>query len=177
MGFWYTNHFLLKLRKGHDIMDKKRSEQIKAGLKKSFQSRTSPKAATACYGYKSTDKGELVVYPIEAIYVIHIFDRFVAGDSLSKIASSLARLGVPSPTGKVTWSRETISKIIGNEKYIGNVILGKTEVVNGKQVKITDQSSQTVIKDHHPAIISQDLFYAAQKEKVRRSKKQLRYEQ
>ncbi len=88
----------------------------------------------------------------------------------------MARLGVPSPTGKATWNRETISEIIKNEKYIGNVILGKTEVVNGKQVKITEQGSQAVIKDHHPAIISQDLFYAAQQEKVRRSKKQLRYE-
>ncbi len=68
--------------KGHDIMDTNRSELIKNGLKKSFQSSSSAKASTSCYGYKTTTDGNLIVYPVEAIYVIHIFDRFVAGDSL-----------------------------------------------------------------------------------------------
>jgi len=74
-------------KKGHDTMDTNRSELIKNGLKKSFQSGSSSKASTSCYGYKATTEGNLIVYPIEAIYVIHIFDRFVAGDSLGKIAS------------------------------------------------------------------------------------------
>jgi len=41
-----------------------------------------------------------------------MFDRFVAGDSLGKIASSLARMEVLSPTDKAKWSREIISKIL-----------------------------------------------------------------
>ncbi len=160
-------------RKGHDIMDTNRSELIKNGLKKSFQSGASAKASTSCYGYKTTTEGNLVVYPIEAIYVIHIFDRFVAGDSLGKIASSLARMGVLSPTGKAKWSRETISKILENEKYTGDVILGKTEACNGVQMKKKDQDFTMVIKNHHPAIISSDLFHAAKEEKIRRSKKRI----
>ncbi len=151
-------------------MDTNRSELIKNGLKKRFQSGSSSKASTSCYGYKATTEGNLIVYPIEAIYVIHIFDRFVAGDSLGKIASSLTRMGVLSPTGKAKWSRETISKILENEKYTGDVILGKTEACNGVQMK-KDQDFTMVIKNHHPAIISSDLFHAAKEEKIRRSKK------
>jgi len=40
-------------------------------------------------------------------------------------------MGISSPTGKETWSREAISKLLANEKYMGDVISGKTHVVDG----------------------------------------------
>lgn len=110
------------------MMNPTKSEQIRAGLQKSFRSGTSAKASTICYGYIVTSMGDLRVYPTEAVILFHIFDRFVAGDSLGRIVASLARMGVPSPTGKSTWNRETISKLLCNEKYVGNVVLGKTQV-------------------------------------------------
>lgn len=112
-----------------------KSEQIRSGLRKSFESGTSAKASTVCYGYKVASTGELLAYPAEVVIVFHIFERFAAGDSLGKIAASLARLGVPSPTGKPTWSRETISNLLDNEKYVGDVLLGKTQIRDGAQVK------------------------------------------
>lgn len=81
-------------------MNTTKSEQIKAGLRKSFQTGESAKASTVCYGYKVTSEGKLVAYPTEAIIVFHIFERFADGDSLGKIAASLARMKVKSPTGK-----------------------------------------------------------------------------
>ena len=81
-------------------MEMTRSEQIKAGLQKSFRSGKSAKASTVCYGYRATANGALIVYPIEAIYVFHTFKRFAAGNSLGKISALLARMNVPSPTGK-----------------------------------------------------------------------------
>ncbi len=104
-------------------MDTTRSEQIKAGLQKSFQSGKSAKASTVCYGYRITAEGDLMVYPADAVYVFHIFERFAAGDSLGKISASLAQMDVPSPTGKAIWSKETISKVLNNEKYLGDVVL------------------------------------------------------
>ncbi|UQT46794.1 recombinase family protein [Flavonifractor plautii] len=123
-----------------------------------------------CYGYKVTSEGKLVAYPTEAIIVFHIFERFADGDSLGKIAASLARMKVKSPTGKELWTRETISKILSNEKYVGDVILGKTQVQNGVQVKMVDHTSQTVINGHHEAIISRELFDIVQQEKAHRSR-------
>ena len=149
-------------------MDTTRSEQIKTGLQKSFHSGKSAKASTVCYGYRMTAEGDLMVYPAEAIYVFHIFERFAAGDSLGKISVSLARMNVRSPTGKDIWNKETISKILNNEKYLGDVVLGKTQIRGGVQVENFDADTKTVIKGHHPAIISRDLFELVQKEKRRR---------
>lgn len=38
-----------------------------------------------------------MVYPAEAIYVFHIFERFAAGDILGKISTPLARMNVHLP--------------------------------------------------------------------------------
>lgn len=151
-------------------METTKSEQIRAGLHKSFQSGTSAKASTVCYGYRLTLSGELVVYPTEAAIVFYIFECFEAGDSLGEISAALADMEIVSPTGKTTWSRETISKILANEKYVGDVILGKTQVVDGVQIKSFDAEDQVYMKDHHPAIIPRELFNIVQKEKRRRSR-------
>lgn len=151
-------------------MEMTKSEQIRAGLQKSFQSGSSAKASTVCYGYRLTSSGKLIVYPTEAVIVFYIFERFEAGDSYGKISSTLADMEIVSPTGKAVWSRETISKLLANEKYMGDVILGKTQVVDGVQVKSSDAGSQVRMKNHHPAIIPRELFDDVQKEKRKRSR-------
>ena len=146
-------------------MDTTRSGQIIAGLQRSFRSGKSPKASTVCYGYKVDQKGGLKIYPDEATHVVYIFERFAAGDSLGKISDALFLLDISSPTGKEIWSKETISKILSNEKYAGDVVLGKTQVRDGVQVKTTDPAIRTTLKDHHPSIISKELFDIVQKGK------------
>ena len=81
-------------------MNLTKNAEIKAGLQKSFHSGSSAKASTVCFGYKVTNDGVLSVYPPEAIIVIHIFDRFAAGDGLGQISASLARMNIPTPTSK-----------------------------------------------------------------------------
>lgn len=154
-------------------MEMTKSEQIRAGLQRSFQSGTSAKASTVCYGYKASHTGELVIDPTEATIVLFIFHQFMNGDSLGKISDALARMDIASPTGKATWSRETISKLLSNEKYVGDVVLGKTNVINGVQVKSHDISKQVLMRAHHPAIISHEFFDAIQQEKSKRSRTQI----
>lgn len=153
-------------------MEMSKSEQIRAGLQKSFQSGTSAKASTVCYGYKVTQSGELVIDSAEAKIVTFIFHQFMNGSSFGKISNALAHMGVSSPTGKATWSRETISKLLANEKYVGDVVLGKTNVIDGVQVKSHDASKQILMRAHHPAIISHELFHAVQQQKQKRSRRQ-----
>ena len=135
-------------------MDTTRSEQIKSGLQKSFRSGKSSKASTVCYGYRIDSKGKLKIHPDEATHLVYIFESFATGDSLGKISDGLFLMDVPSPTGKEIWSKETISKILSNEKYAGDVVWGKTQVRDGVQVKTTDPAIKTTLKDHHPSIIS-----------------------
>lgn len=137
-------------------MDTTRSEQIMAGLQKSFRSGKSPKASTVCYGYKVDQKGKLKIYPDEAIHVVYIFERFASGDSLGKISDALFLMDIPSPTGKEIWSKETISKILSNEKYTGRVTLQKIFVENyleHKQIKNKGQFDIYQIDCNHSPII------------------------
>ena len=46
------------------MMNTTKSEQIRAGLQKSFRSGTSAKASTVCYSYRVTSTGDLRVYSI-----------------------------------------------------------------------------------------------------------------
>lgn len=154
-------------------MELTKSEQIRAGLQRSFQSGSSAEASTVCYGYKVSHTGELVINPTEATIVLFIFHQFMNSDSLGKISDALARMDIASPTGKARWSRETISKLLANEKYVGDVVLGKTNVINGAQVKSHDISKQVLMRAHHPAIISRELFDAIQQEKSKRSRTQI----
>lgn len=160
----------LKFGKEYATMEMTKSEQIRIGLQKSFQSGKSAKASTVCYGYRISSSGELSVDSAKAKTVAFIFERFSKGDSLGKISDALDRMGIDSPTGKVVWSREAISKLLENEKYTGDVVLGKTCVVNGVQVKSHDADKQVLMEGHHPAIISHELFCTVQEEKRRRSR-------
>jgi hypothetical protein len=83
-------------------------------------------------------------------------------------------MDIPSPTGKEIWSKETISKILKNEKYIGNVILGKTQTNDGIQIKVIDSDSQILMERHHPAIISKELFESVQHERKQRRSSHVR---
>ena len=61
--------------------------------------------------------------PDEAATVCWIFERYLSGDSLGKIAAGLEEQGIFSPAGKPKWNREALNKLLSNEKYTGRVLL------------------------------------------------------
>lgn len=77
-----------------------KSESIKASLRDGFRTGTSKLAQRRCYGYDVDANGELAVNIDEAAVVRWIFDRYLSGDSLGKIADGLKERGIPSPGGK-----------------------------------------------------------------------------
>lgn len=105
-----------------------KSESIRTGLRKGFQDGTSKMAQRKCYGYDVGTDGALVVNPTEASVVRWIFDRYLSGDSLGKIAAGLEEQGIPSPTGRPKRNREAINKLISNEKYTGRCCSRKQSV-------------------------------------------------
>ena len=147
-----------------------KSEAIKAGLRQGFQDGSSKMAKRKCYGYTLGSNGELKINPDEAKVVHWIFERYLAGDSLGKIAAGLERLGIPSPTGKPRWNREAIDKLLSNEKYAGRVSLQKTISTGTAQVENDGLMDRYLYTDTHEAIISIEMFRAVQEEKQKRSK-------
>ena len=147
-----------------------KSESIKAGLRKRFQSGESKLAKRKCYGYKADANGELVINPEEAEIVNRIFTQYQRGMSLGAIAAELFKQQIPSPTGKAQWSREAIHKLLSNEKYTGRVLLQKTIRTGRVQVKNEGEEWQYLYENAYAAIISDELFWSVQKVKASRAK-------
>lgn len=133
-----------------------KSEDIKWGLRKAFADPDSKYYQRICYGYAHDEAGYLVINEKEAKVVRLIYEMAKDGLSLGKISARLKELGIPSPRGKDTWSRETLRKILRNEKYRGAVVLQKTFVGNfldHKQVRNEGQMDTYRIIGNHEAII------------------------
>lgn len=146
-----------------------KSKSIRARLQKGFRDGTSKMAQRRCYGYDTGPDGELVINPDEAAVVRWIFERYLSGNSLGKIAAGLEEQGIPSPTGKHRWNREALNKLLSNEKYTEQVLLQKTISVDGSKIKNDGFMDQYLYSDSHEAIISNKMFKATQQEKVRRT--------
>ena len=68
-----------------------KSESIRDGLRKGFQSGTSKLAQRKCYGYDVGPDGELTINPDEAATIRWIFDQYLSGSSLGAIAAGRIR--------------------------------------------------------------------------------------
>lgn len=151
------------------MKDIEKSKSIRVGLRKGFQNGTSKMAQRRCYGYDTGPDGELVINPDEATIVRWIFERYLSGDSLGKIAAELEKQSISSPTGKPKWNREAISKLISNEKYTGRVLLQKTISIGGSKIKNNGFMDRYLYFGSHEAIISDETFRTAQQEKMGRT--------
>ena len=147
-----------------------KSEAIKTGLQKEFQDGSSKMAKRKCYGYDVGPDGKLTVNPDETKVVCWIFERYLAGDSLGKIATGLEHQGILSPTGRPRWNREAIDKLLSNEKYTGRVLLQKTVSTGAVQIENDGFMDRYLYTGTHEAIISDEMFMAVQREKLNRSK-------
>lgn len=133
--------------------------------------------AFAPYGYMKDPekKGHLIIDPEAAAIVREIHTLFLAGTGKQGIARILNERGVPNPTqykrlhgmernkrtqSSPLWSYFTITNILTNEVYIGNLVQGKTGVESYKnQEKITFPADQwIVVKGTHEPIIEQEMW-------------------
>ena len=136
-----------------------KSEDIKWGLRKSFQNPDSKYYQRICYGYTHGQEGKLIIHEEQAETVRLIYEMSASGVSLARISAYLEDMGIPSPRGKEVWSKETLRKILSNEKYTGCVTLQKTFVENyleHKQLKNIGQLDMFQAAYNHEPIIYTD---------------------
>lgn len=137
---------------------------IKWGLKCGFESGESKLYARKCYGYNNSETGELVINEEQSIVVRRIYDLYLSRYNVDMIMKKLSADGIKTPTVKDRWSKCTIKKILTNEKYIGNVMLGKTYTgtyVNNQQKVNRGEHDQFIMKGAHEPIISIEIFEQA----------------
>ena len=70
------------------------------------------------YGY-GIENGRIVIIPSEAEIVKQIFSDYENGKILKEIAADLTERGVEFFDGNCNWNKNTVVRIIQNEKYIG----------------------------------------------------------
>ena len=111
-------------------------------------------------GYKIVQKGESpVIVPEEAEIIKFIFDKYVnAHMGIFEIARKLNNLGAKTSHGK-NFERRSVEYILKNPTYCGMIRWNMTDNQT-KEIKAKDD--WIVTERTHPAIISKELFQAAQ---------------
>ena len=149
------------------------SANVKKGLKMKMQ-RGELVGFQGCLGYDYHPEDKTItINDEEAEIVRYIFKRYIEGAGGSVIAQELQNLGYKTKRGSSTWAETTVIGIIKNEKYKGDILMGKTftlDPISKRRLDNFGEEDQFYIRDHHEAIISEEVFNAAQEILKRRAK-------
>lgn len=138
------------------------SESVKWRIRKKFErGETTP---FRMLGYKLID-GEIVVVEEEAELVRRIFDMYLSGKGTQMISNILQSEEIKTRTIS-NWTSNTISRILKNEKYKGDLLLQKSFISDhiSKRKKINQgQKPQYYVEGNHQYIIEPELFDKVQR--------------
>ena len=155
-----------------DMSVKTRSAKYAKMRRGEYQSKICP------YGYRKGDNGRMEIDENVAGIVQRIFQWAAEGATAAEITRKLYREGIPTPgeyrasrgsgmydvsRAHGVWSSSTVLRILDDERYIGTYVIGKRTVkeIGGTRVRLKDESEWVKIADHHPAIVSGELFEQA----------------
>ena len=133
----------------------------------------------AIYGYAkdTNDNTKWVIDEPADKYVRIIFNMYVDGNSVSKIAHTLFEMKALRPSDyhnnispetendeAFKWSLQTITSILGKREYCGDTVNFRTtrKSFKSKEVIHNDSDKILIFNDSHPAIIDRDIFAKAQ---------------
>lgn len=122
-------------------------------------------------GY-TVKNGMLFINSEEVPIVKAIFHKYTnEGKGAHVIARELIEEGL-RPKRISLWSDTVILRVLGNEKYVGDLCQKKTftpDYLTHKKKVNRGEEEKIYIKDHHEAIIDRDLWNRTQAERKRRS--------
>lgn len=140
------------------------SEHVKKGLKMKMQ-RGELVGFQGCLGYDYDTKTKtLTINKEEAETVKYIFKRYLEGAGATVIARELKELGYKTKNGNLEWRSSGVLGIIQNEKYMGDILLGKTftvDPISKRRLTNFGESDQFYLENHHEPIVSKDVFKQA----------------
>lgn len=130
------------------------------------------------YGYRKAPDNchRLLVNEDTAPVVRQIFQWAADGVALNDMVKRLNGAGILTPghylasiglitnqrlMGSGKWQTWTVNKLLEDEVYTGDMVQGKTRVVNHRQVP-ADPADWIVVRDTHEALVSRELFERAQ---------------
>ena len=102
------------------------------------------------YGFMRASDSHIILDPQKANIVKTIYQQYLSGMSLGRIADFLFEQQIPSPKGKDRWTQPVLSNILSNQKYIGYIVsFDDLFLVQGekgrRKRKVTRYNSQSVL--------------------------------
>lgn len=149
----------------------KKSESMNWSLKERFKNK---KLLTPeLFGYRRPRDavgnyikyGKLEIEESEAEIVRFIFNAFLSGFSIESICNILEDIGCKTKLGNTKWNEGSVSYILRNERYCGNVLTWKqftADIFEHKKRKNRQDRDQYLYTDVHEAIITAEQFEAVQ---------------
>ena len=148
------------------------SQNVKLGLK-AMMKRGEYVGSPDCYGYDwNKETKQLDINEEQAKVVRMIFNWYCDGLGFRRIANKLEEMNIPSYTG-ARWSTSSVSNMIHQEKYVGDLLQQKSYTVSPithKNVRNNGEKEKYYVKDHHEPIISREVWDKAQEIASKRGK-------
>ena len=168
-GMQVAFKFLMHEYYSHDMSKKSKSAKYAKFKRGEYQSKICP------YGYRKGADGRMEIDEDAAVVVRLIFEQALTMRSTSTIVKYLHQRKIPTPgeykkaQGKNyhnvsrtngIWQGSQIIRILEDERYTGIYIIGKRAVVEigSTKSRLKPESEWVKIPDHHPAIISKELY-------------------
>ena len=147
------------------------SAYVKKGLKMKMK-RGELVGFQGCMGYDYDVVTKSISINEEGAKVVrYIFERYVAGAGSTMIARELNEQGIMTIKGN-PWVSSSVMGIINNEKYKGDILLGKTftvDPISKRRLENLGEEDRYYIHNHHEQIISEEMFARAQEIRSRRN--------
>jgi len=172
-GMQVAFKFLMHEYYSHDMSKKSKTAKYAKMKRGEYQSVICP------YGYRKGADGRMEIDEEAAEVVKMIFERALTMRNAQDVAKMLFEMKIPMPseyrkanghdihdTSRTIgiWQRSTILRFLEDERYTGTYIIGKRAVIEigGTKSRLKPESEWVKIPDHHPAIISKELYSQVQ---------------
>lgn len=144
-----------------------KSKNIRMGIECQLDKGISHLYSRPCYGYKKGTNGKLIIDEKQAKNVRRIYDLYLQGHSVVSIIRELKKRRIKSPSGNTIWSKRAIETLLANEKYVGDVTVGKTfrnEFPSNKRSINNGERKKYEMTNSHKPIIKREVFDKVQQE-------------
>ena len=153
------------------------SENLQWSIQKRCQQGKAHCPTAFFMGYDKDENGELIINEPQAVIVRRIYQEYLEGYGAQAIANRLTQEGIKTARGNTKWYDSSVLQILRNEKYVGDILMQKritVDFLTHKRVPNRGEQPQYFIENHHPAIVSRDVWTAVQKELERRASLRIR---
>lgn len=137
------------------------SANVKMGIKMKMK-RGELMGFNGCLGYDYHPEDKSIsVNEEEAEVVRYIFDQYIQGYGAYTISRQLKKLGKKNKKGNVKWTDSGVLGIIKNEKYKGDLLLGKSftvDPISKRRLENMGEEEQYYLKKHHEPIVSEEIW-------------------